>query len=389
MNTLAQIAAVLRLSLGTLPQRRGPSSVIVIGMAGVVAVFISLQALAIGFRVILDLGSRPDRVMVVTKGALGTLGSVIGRNDAPTIMDTPGVKRDADGAPIASASVFADFPVTKKADGLLAFTMIQGVGPKGMQVWPERRLIAGRMFQPGLREMIVGRSALSQYEGLDLGAQVNLPGGDWTVVGVFTTDGGIGDSMAVGDADTLMAALSQANFSAVNLKMDSPASYAQVSETIATNPSLAADAFREIDYYTKRYEWVMKLLRTTAIVLGALMAVGTSFGALNTMYSAVADRRREIGTLRALGFGGVAVVISVLVEALLLCAIGALIGTAIAWLAFDGSEHVIQGAVVTLKVTPAIVAMGIGLAGLVALLGGLFPALRAARMPIVDALRAS
>ncbi len=389
MNLLAQIAAVLRLSVGTLAQRLGPSSVIVTGMALVVAIFISLQSLAVGFRVILDLGSRPDRVMVVTKGALGTLGSIISRTDAPTIIDTPGVKRDSDGQPIASASVFADFPLVKKSDGLLAFTMIHGVGPKSMQVWPERRLIAGRMFEPGLREVIVGRSAQAQFEGLDLGAQIILPGGDWTVVGVFSTDGGIGDSMVVGDVETLMAALSQPNFSAVNLKMDSPADYARVSEAIGTNPSLTVDALRERDFYTKRYEFVIQLLQTTAIVLGALMAAGAIFGALNTMYSAVSDRRREIGTLRALGFGGLPVVISVLVEALLLCAIGAVIGTLIAWIAFDGSEHVIQGAVITLRVTPGVVAMGIALASLVALLGGLFPAIRAARMPIVEALRAT
>lgn len=389
MNLFAQIAAVLRLSLGTLSQRRGPSSVIVMGMALVVAVFISLQALAIGFRGVLEMGSRPDRVVVITKGALGAFGSSISRADAPTIIDTPGVKRDTDGQPIASASVFVDFPLTKKADGLTSFTGIQGVGPKGMKVWPEWRLIEGRAFQPGLREVIVGKSAQAQFEGLEMGAQINLPGGDWTVVGVYTTDGGIGDSMLVADVETLMAALSQPNFSIVNLKMDSAADYARVSETITTNPSLAVDALRETDFYYKRYEWVVKMLQSTAIVLGTLMAAGTTFGALNTMYSAVGDRRREIGTLRALGFGGVPVVISVLVESLLLCAIGAIIGTVIAWVAFDGSEHVLQGAVITLRVTPTVVALGIALASLVALLGGLFPAIRAARMPIVDALRAS
>ena len=388
MNTLAQIAAVLRLSLRTLSQRRGPSSVIVIGMAGVVAVFISLQSLAVGFRTVLDLGSRPDRVIVVTKGAIGTLGSSISRADAPTIVDTPGVKRDIDGAPIATTSVFADIPLIKKSDGLMAFTMIHGVGPKAMQVWPERRLFAGRMFQSGLRELIVGKSAQTQFEGLEIGDQIILPGGDWTVVGVYTTDGGIGDSMMVGDVETLMAALSQANFSTVNVRMDSPDAFAQVNAAITTNPSLAVDAVREIDFYTKRYEFALKLLRTTALALGSLMALGTVFGALNTMYAAVADRGREIGTLRALGFGGAPVVISVLVEALVLCAIGAVTGTLIAWISFDGSEHVIQGAVVTLRVTLPVIGMGVGLACLVALLGGLFPAIRAARMPIVDALRA-
>ena len=175
----------------------------------------------------------------------------------------------------------------------------------------------------------------------------------------------------------------------MNIRMDSPAAFQQVNEAITTNPSLTVDAMREIDFYTKRYEFALKLLRTTALVLGSLMALGTVFGALNTMYAAVADRSREIGTLRALGFGGAAVVISVLVEALVLCAIGAVLGTVIAWISFDGSEHVIQGTVVTLRVTPPVVAMGVALACLVALLGGLFPAIRAARMPIVDALRAT
>jgi putative ABC transport system permease protein len=389
MQFLTQMSTVLRLTFSTLPQRRGAASVIVIGMACVVTVFVSLQALSAGILHMIDAGSRPDRAIVVAKGAAGMVGSAIGRADAPTIMDLPGVKRGADGKPVASVSVVSGFATTKKSDGLIVYTNMRGVSPDALQVWPEWRLVAGRMYQPGLRELIVGQGAQTQFEGLNIGDQVLLPGGDWTVVGVFSSDGGANDTELVGDADTLMSATLQPNFNAVTVLLDSPASFEPFRDAVRGNPTLTLDVWQESAFYAQQYKFIIALFRAVGIGLSALMAVGAVFGALNTMYAAVADRQREIATLRALGFRSAAIVIPVLTEAVLLATAGAVLGALIAAVAFGGTDHILNGLQVRLTVTPAIVALGIGLACFVAFLGGLFPAIRAARMPIVDALRAS
>ena len=390
MALLRQIAATIGLTLSTLPQRRGSASVIVIGMACVVTVLISLQAMTAGFHQMLSLGSRPDRAIVVTKGVVrGTMGSHIQRTEARIIMDTVGVKRDEEGVPIGSGRSNANLDLIKKADGFMSPVSLQGIGPQAMALWPELRIVAGRMYQAGLREFIVGRNIQAQFEGMNVGEHIILPGGDWVVVGVFTTDGGIFDSVIIGDAETLMSALQQADYGAVNVMLNSEADFPQFRDALLANPSLNVDAVRESDYYANLFGDLLTFFQLITFLLGGLMAVGAVFGALNTMYSAVADRQREIGTLRALGFGPTPILISIFVEALLLAVVGALIGVVIAWAAFDGGTRVIGLTVVQLTVNLAVAGDGVSIGVLVALLGSVPPAIRATRLQVVNALRAT
>jgi putative ABC transport system permease protein len=393
MSMLTQIRAVTWMNLTSIPQRLGTSSVIVVGIAGVVAVLISVLAMATGFqRTILATG-RDDRAIVLRGGSDSELASTLSREATLTIMDAPGIRKDSAGKPIASAEAVVVVDMPKKSNDSGANVTIRGVGAAAMALRPEIHLIAGRMFQRGLRELIVGIGAQAQFKGLDVGSHIALRGSDWTIVGAFASNGDSHESELLADGETVLSSYRRNLYQSVVVLLDSKDSFAAFKNSLTTNPQLSVDVMREHDYYAKQSQRMSTVLSFIAYVVGGIMAVGALFGALNTMYSAVSVRSREIATLRAIGFGASAVVLSVLIEAMLLSVIGALIGAALAWMFFNGNVVSTLGSnftqvVFRLAVGPPLVILGIVWACVIGLVGGLFPAIRAARLPVATALRA-
>ena len=385
------IIAVTALNLTSISRRMGSSLVIVIGIAGVVGVVISVLAMAQGFLETMSHTGRPDRVVVLRGGSQAELSSTMTRDQALAIADGPGVKTDADGHAIQSAEVVAILNLPLRASGTDANVTLRGAGPQAFELRPEMKLIAGRMYQPGLREVIVGKGAQGQFAGLDLGSHIAFRDSDWTVVGVFDTPDSH-SSEVIGDVDTVLAALRRNLFQSVTVQLQSPDGFEAYKQALTSDPRLAVEVMRETDYYARLSEQLGKLLKFIGYVVGGIMAVGALFGALNTMYSAVSARAIEIATLRAIGFGGLPILVSVFVEALLLSLVGAAIGAFLAWLFFNGDAlNSLSGnftqVVFRLDVTWPLVGLGVTWAVVIGLIGGLFPALRAVRRPVVEALR--
>jgi putative ABC transport system permease protein len=393
MSSLTQIGAVTMMNLRSIPQRLGTSSVVVIGIAGVVAVLISVLAMANGFEETLAGAGRADRVIVLRGGSNTELSSTISRENVLTMLDAPGIKKNAAGRSIGSAEIVTIVGIPLKASGTDANLTVRGVGPEAMELRPEIKLVEGRMFHSGTRELIVGRAAQAQFAGLELGKKISFRDSDWTIVGAFESHGDSHESEMQGDVESVLNAYRRNLYNSVTVLLDSAASFDQFKTALTTNPTLSVDVRREPDYYAQLSKGVSKVLSFVAYIVGGIMAVGALFGALNTMYSAVSARALEIATLRAIGFGAGAVVISVFVEALLLALLGGIIGAGIAELAFNGNTANTLGGnftqvVFQLNVSPALVAFGIVWACAIGVLGGLFPAIRAARQPIATALRA-
>ena len=390
---LARILAVVAMDLRSLPARWGVAAVVVVCMAGVTAVMVSMLAMAEGFQRTYATSGRPDRIVVIGSGENFEGSSSIARDQAPVLLDTPGLRRLADGTPAASLERYAVSALAMRsgADGNV---VVRGVGPRVLDVRPEVRLVAGRWFEPGLRELVVGRGAADQFAGLEPGATVTLSDVAWTVTGVFAAGGSALESEAWGDAEVVMTAFSLTSYSSMTALLESPASFERCRDAIAGNPRLQHAAQRETDYFAGQTGILGRGMRAIGWLVGSIMGLGALFAAVNTMYASVESRSVEIGTLRALGFPGVPIVVSVLIESVALCLVGAAIGGAGAWLAFNG--HVIStvnGASFTqvafaFAVTPALLLQGGVLACVVGVAGGLPPAVRAVRMPLVEALRA-
>ncbi len=394
MSALTQIAAVSAMNIRSLPQRIGTSSVVVIGIAGVVAVLISVLAMSTGFIRTLEKTGPDSRAIVVRTGSSTELVSVLTNDATLAIADSAGVKKGADGHPLASPETLLIMNISKK-DGGDASAPFRGLTQAGFAVHPEIKLTSGRVFQAGLTEMIVGKSAQRLYQGLDVGSQIKLRGATWTVVGIFESGGSARESELLADKQTLNSAYQRGNGAqSVLVVLDPQAGFRTFKDSITTNPQLQVDVSTEKDFGTQQSSQISRILSLVAYVVGGIMAIGAIFGALNTMYSAVSTRSREIATLRAIGFGPVPVVVSVFVEALLLALIGGAIGALIAWLLFNGhSVDTLGGGfggqlIFDLAVTPALVALGIIWACVIGVIGGLFPAIRAARLPVATALRA-
>jgi putative ABC transport system permease protein len=388
-SALRQIVAVTAIELRAIPERVGASLVIVIGMALVVAVTISILSMSVGFMRTVRNTGRIDRAIVLSQGSLYEFGSAISRDNVITIADAPGIRTAGDGKPIVSAESLASVVVTKKSNGLDAYVLLRGVGPEGFALRPEIRLVGGRMFRPARHELIVGKSALAQFGGLEVGSQVPLPEGDWTVTGSFESNGDEHESELLSDSETVLSAMRTNTFHSVTVMLERPESLEQFRAAINANPTLAVDIKRETEFLATQSKYVNDFLTMIAYVVGGIMGLGAIFGALNTMYSAISARAIEIATLRAIGFGGGAVVASVLAESLVLAFSGAVIGAIVAWIAFNGDLHSAGGLVFRLAVTPGLVGLGIGFASILGFVGGLFPAIRAASLPIAAALRAT
>jgi putative ABC transport system permease protein len=387
-----QTAAVTVMNLRAIPQRLGTSSVIVIGIAGVVAVLVSVLAMATGFHQTVANAGRADRAIVLRGGSQSEINSVISRDNSLTILDAAGVKKDTDGKPIGTADVVTIVNLPKLGDGATSNVTLRGTGAKFAALRPEFRILEGRMFQPAVREVVVGASAAKQFKGLTLGSKISFRESDWTVVGIFTTGGDAHESELIGDADTVQSAFRRTAFQSMTVLLDSADSFNTFKDQLTTNPTLTVDVKREQDYYAEQSKSLTKLLNFIGFFVGGIMALGAMFGALNTMYSAVSARGVEIATLRAIGFGAMPVVISVFAEALLLALLGGAIGAALAWAFFNGHTTSVLGAsfsqvVFRLTVTPGLIIGGMVLAMLIGVLGGLFPAIRAARLPVAMALR--
>jgi putative ABC transport system permease protein len=389
MDVLRQVIAVTAMGLRTIPSRLGASLVVVVGMACAVGALVSILSMSTGFLQTMKNAGRPDRVIVLSQGSLFEYSSALPRGNITTIADAPGVRKTADGKAVASADAMAYAMVTKIGDGFDTYVIIRGVGPQAMALRPEIHLVSGRMFQPGKYEVIVGRAAQSQFKGLGEGSKIAKPEGDWTVTGTFESNMSASESELLTDAPTLLSAMRANTYKSMTVMLNAPGDFSQFKNALTHNPTLVVDVTREQEYLAAQSRWLNKFLTVIAYVVGGIMGLGAMFGALNTMYSAVSARAREIATLRAIGFGGAAVVASVLTEALLCCLAGAAIGVVLALIAFNGHLHAMGNTVIRLAVTWPLALTGVSFACLLGFIGGLFPAIRAARQPIVDGLRAS
>ena len=394
MSAFKEAIAVTGMNLRAMPARYSTSLVIVVGIATVVAVLISVLAMSQGFLETVSRSGRPERAIVLGRNANSESSGSFPRDSAITILNSPGIKKGADGSPVASAEFLAPVLLPENRGGRDAFIVVRGVGSQAFALRPEIRLVEGRMFKAGLNEMIAGRAAQTRLNGVRVGGIIPMPNGDWAVTGIFESNGDSHESEFFTDANTLIAAMRRGEvFNSATVWLEDGAAYAKLKDAISTNPTLSVDVKTEPAYFEESSRQMVQLLKIVAYVIGGFMALGAMFGAMNTMYSAISARALEIATLRAIGFGAGPVVISVFAETLLLAVVGALVGAAVAWLFFDG--NLVSTASTTsrsqltfaLSVTPGLVATGATFALVIGALGGLFPAIRAARRPVATALR--
>jgi putative ABC transport system permease protein len=392
MNVLKQIVAVTAMGLRSVPHRKLSSSVVVIGIAGVVAVIVSVFGMTRSMSASLVAAGRDDRAIVLRGGATSEISSTLLVDAVATIKDAPGIARTSEGRAAATAEFVTAINLLRQEDGTRAGVSVRGIEPEAAAVRPQIELVAGRMFTPGLRELIVGRGVAAEFAGVAIGDEIALRDGRWTVVGVFESGRDVNESTFMTDAATLLSAYQRTAVNSVTVLLDSPGAFDALEAALTTNPTLSIAVERESDYFARESEESGQIFGLVTTVVGSIMALGALFAALNTMYSAVSARARDIATLRALGFGAGGVVASVLIESLLLALLGALVGAAIAWLLFNGNTVSMGGGVSSLvfemRVTPVLLGIGMLWACTVGFFGGLFPAVRAARLPVATALRA-
>jgi putative ABC transport system permease protein len=393
LNWFSQIASITKFGLLSLPQRRGAVAATVIGIAGVVAVLVGVLSIAAGFRQAMTVSGSPDGAIVMRSGADSEMVSGLGRDETRVIADTPGIARTAQG-PLASAELFVIIDLPKRSTGTDANVPLRGVEPAALQVRDKLKIVEGRMFEWGKDEVIVGRGAAQEFAGLEVGSKMKVGRYEWPVVGVFSANGGVSESEIWSDAKVLQDAYNRGDsFQSVSVRLNSPDAFQAFKDALTSNPQLNVQVIRQMDYYVQQSEAITRLVTTLGFLIAFLMAIGAVFGALNTMYSAVAARSREIATLRALGFGGGAVVVSLMLESLALALVGGAVGAMLAFLAFNNFHtstmnfQSFSQITFAFKVTPALLVRGIVWAALIGLIGGLFPAIRATRMPIAAALR--
>ena len=393
MNWLSQTVAVTGVTIRSIPQRLGSSIVAIIGIAGVVVVFTSVLSIAEGFRAAMRGTGDPQTVLVMRSGSDTEMTSGFSGEEARLITEAPGIERGPEGVH-ASPELFVIIAVPLARSGTDANVPLRGLSPIALKVLPRVRITEGRMFRSGTSEIIVGRAASRQFSGLSVGSTVRSGKTSWQVVGIFDADGSVAESELWCDARVLQSAYARGNsYQSVYLRLESVDSLQKLKDALTTDPRLNVTVIREPDYYAQQSQVLQRLIRTIGIAIALLMGLGAIFGAVNTMYSAIASRSREIATLRALGFGSMPVVLSVLGEALLLSLIGGTIGGLAAWAAFDGYQTATMNwqsfsqVAFAFQVTPSLLMRGLVYAAIMGLLGGLLPAVRAARLPVVSALR--
>ena len=393
LNWISQIIAVSRFNLLSLPQRLGSSAAAVFGIAGVVAVMVAVLSIAQGIMRTMENSAAEDNVIVLRSGANTEMMSGLSDEDADLIAEAPGLLRDDSGA-LASPELFVVINLPMRGTGTDANVPMRGVRPQAIQVRDSFRIVEGRMFEWGLNEVIVGTGAQREFEGLEIGSSIEVAREYWPVVGVFEAGGGMAESEIWVDAAVLQPAYRRGNsYQSVYGKLTSGEAFQEFKDSLTADPRLNVKPMRESEYYSSQSATVTRLINGLGSLIAVIMGLGAVFGALNTMYTAVASRNREIATLRALGFRASPVVISVLAESLILAFVGGAIGAALAWLFFDGYKAAtlnwesFSQIAFSFDVTPQLLTLGIGFAMLIGLLGGLLPAIRAARQPVATALR--
>ena len=391
MSTLTQIREIVLMNLRSIPQRLGASLVIVIGIGGVVGVLVAMLSMSTGLDKTLTATGDPDRAIILRGGSDGELASFLDRASSTLIRQDPAVARGADELPLASGELIVITEVPRKGDTSGANVSLRGVEPAGFVLRPEVQLIAGRHFRPGLRELIVGAGAVEQFDGLVLGSKLKFRGSYWTVVGHFRS-GDAHDSELWADLETAQSAFGRSGVSSVLVKLTSRDAFDSLKRRLSADPQLNVDVKTEREFFSAQSAGTTRVIRIITTVVTIIMAIGALFGALNTMFSAVSARTAEIGTLRALGFGSAPVVASVMAEAMALSVAGGLLGAGIAYLLFNGYSVSTLGGNFTqiafnFAVTPILVAQGLIWALGIGFIGGLFPAVRAARLPVTEALR--
>ena len=390
---LSQIVAVTFLNLRTIPQRLGSSVVAVVGIAGVVVVFVSVLSMAEGLLAAMRGAGSPDRALVMRSGASDEMTSGLGGPQTDIIKQAPGIVREGTRV-LASAELFVVIDVPKRTTGTPANVPMRGIEPATFQVRNEARIVDGRMFEFGTNEIIVGRAAQRQFAGLSIGSELTSGQVRWTVVGVFESGGSVSETEIWCDARTLQGAYRRGNsYQSVLARLESPDRYDEFKDWLTSNPQANVSVRPEVEYYTAQSVTLTTLIRTLGFGIAVLMGIGAVFGALLTMYTAVATRTREIATLRALGFNTVSVLVSVLAESLSLAAIGGVLGGLIAYAVFNGYQtstinfQTFSQVAFAFAVTPALLVQGITYSLVMGFIGGLLPAIRAARLPISSALR--
>jgi putative ABC transport system permease protein len=391
---LKQTAAVLALNLRTIPSRLSSSAVAIVGIAGVVVVFVSVLSIAAGFGAAMRGSGAPDRALIMRTGADSEMTSGIDGPDVDVIKQAPGVRREGT-APLGSAELYVILDLPKKSTpDSPANVPLRGIEPMGMTTREEVSIVEGRMFQFGTTEVIVGRGAVGQFVGLDVGSTIVSGQNRWQVVGIFEADGGVAESEVWADSRTLQGVYRRGNtFQSMLVRLDSVDAFTMFRDWLTSNPQLDVMVRRENEYYAGQSQNLTRLIETIGYGIAALMGIGAVFGAILTMYTAVATRTREIATLRALGFNTGSVLVSVLMEALVLGGIGGVLGGAAAYFGFNGYQtstmnfQTFSQVAFAFRVTPQLLGMGLFYALAMGLVGGLLPAVRAARLPISSALR--
>jgi putative ABC transport system permease protein len=393
LNWLAQVTSIARFGLMSIPQRRGAVAATVFGIAGVVAVLVGVLSIAAGFRRAMVASGSPDAAIVLRSGADSEMVSGFGREETRLIADAPGVARNAQG-PLTSSELFVIINLPKRSTGTDANVPLRGVDGPAFEVRDQVKITAGRMFAAGKNEVVVGVGAAREFAGLELGSTIKVGRAAWPVVGIFSAGGGVAESEIWTDASVLQGAYQRGDsFQSVYARLNSAGAFTEFKDSLTANPRLSVKVLRQSDYYAEQSEMLTRLISSLGVLIAGLMAVGAVFGALNTMYSAVAARTREIATLRALGFGRGAVVVALMFESLVLAVAGGSLGAGLAYLAFDNFRAATMNwqsfsqVTFAFAVTPQLLVQGVIWATAIGLIGGLLPALRAARLPIASALR--
>ena len=393
MSFFTQIFSVAWLSIRTISQRLGSSAVAIVGIAGVVIVFVAVLSIAKGFQAAMYNAGQPDRAIIMRGGASDEMSSGIGGEDATVIEQAPGIRRE-NNRPLASPELYVIVDLPKRSTMTPANVPMRGITPVTSQVRYDARIMQGRMLEFGTNEVVAGRGAAAQFAGLSVGSVIRTGQVSWTVVGIFEAGGSVSESEIWADARTVQGAFRRNNsYQSVLVRLESPAQLTTMKNWLTTNPQLSVDVHDESKYYSEHSQNMTTLIERVGYAIAILMGVGAVFGAILTMYTAVSTRTREIATLRALGFNTASVVVSVLAESLLLGAIGGTIGGLLAYLGFNGYQtstmnfQTFSQVAFAFAVTPSLLAQGLIYALSMALIGGLLPALKAARMPIASALR--
>jgi len=391
-SLLLQVAAVTLMNLKSLPQRLWLSLSTVVAVALVVIVLLAFLAMGNGFQRTLAGAGAEDVAVILRGGSQSEVNSVVTRDQVRLVEEAPGVAKNSDGQPLVSPELYLVVDGVKRSSQTKVNLPLRGIGQEGAAVRKGITIVAGRMFAAGSSEIVVGKALLREFEGFELGQTVTFGTGRWIVVGLFEAEGSVFESEIWADLPVVQSFFKRDNvFQTVRARLDNPAALDGLRQYVDTDPRLKIEAKSEAAYFAEQASRTSDLIHKLGWPLAIAMAFGALAGALNTMYSAVAARATEIATLRAIGFGGLPAFVGTLVESLILAAIGGVIGAVATLLIFDGLSTSTLGAsftqvVFSFQLTPALAAEGVILALVVGLIGGLFPAIRAARTPIVIGL---